>query len=1069
MDAVEEVSVHIAVLAIAPTGLDLGVIERATSAGHQIMDQEVVRDDEAAIHDQLVRWIADPDVDAVIVTGESARIAPALAELIQDTLPGFGDLQGVQCASTKVFMSSAGIDRILEYLANKPEAVPVSVRKKEITAGGSGVPPKPPAQGGDVTRVGQAGDVTRIAPAAPVVARNRSATGKNVIRKDADPPTRPIELAKLERQIALSSEQSANDAVTKQIDLAKVAADAADLIDDGWLDGGADDDILGTRETELPRVTTAEPIGRAKRPPTTPPPTVNTMDEAPTGSWGSFVREAQPGVAKAGPGDITTTKSQPVSEELIAQSRRDDATARTRSAPEGKSRSAPDTKTKWGPASGEAPTTPWPSGVGAPVVRSKSSAPESSRARTPTGRSASPPPRTRSGTGSQPTSPSPTPAMGSVTARPPASASGTAPPSRPGPQTPASGQPIAGSTSQALAALGSQTSAPESHAPGDAPVPSTNTWQQSVWGRSSPPTSPPDTRQDARPRSPSAAPAEPRAKSTSAAPPEPRAKSPSEPRSISSGEPRAKSPSEPRSMWSSEPRSKSPSEQPEPRSKSPSEPRSMWSSEPRSKSPSEPQAESHGMSSGESHGMSSGESRGISSGEPRSKSPSEPQAESRGMSPSEQPEPRAKSPSEQPEPRSKSPSAPQAPARDRRPQPPPPPPGARSRPITGAQPTTTSPPSPPPVAAAAAAVDESSEAAVVETSAQAASSPFAAPAAAAAAAAEPVPTDISSNGSSPAATAAAAETISAVTTKARQPTPPAFDHIDLRALTEQANRQGETTHPIKVRKSNLGLIIALLVLLGAGAIGAVLFLRSKEAPATGNAKPTEAKSEKAAATQIDAAVVATVSIDAPVEATKEPATGDATNEPNKGSATPTNTATTTGPTPSNTTNTTKTTGTGTATPANTTKTTTGTTKTTGKGSAAPAGSDADQPKASNPTGDPECDEVQCVMSKYDRPCCERYRPREPNAKPGIPEDLDKGMIRAGVETVKPRIIACGEEISTKGTVKVSVHVTDAGVVREASVTEAPSTELGECVAAALRKAKFAKSMNGASFVYPFVF
>jgi hypothetical protein len=38
-----------------------------------------------------------------------------------------------------------------------------------------------------------------------------------------------------------------------------------------------------------------------------------------------------------------------------------------------------------------------------------------------------------------------------------------------------------------------------------------------------------------------------------------------------------------------------------------------------------------------------------------------------------------------------------------------------------------------------------------------------------------------------------------------------------------------------------------------------------------------------------------------------------------------------------------------------------------------------------------------------------------------------------------------------------------------SVSDAPDTALGECVQDAVRKAKFSKSMNGATFTYPFVF
>ena len=127
--------------------------------------------------------------------------------------------------------------------------------------------------------------------------------------------------------------------------------------------------------------------------------------------------------------------------------------------------------------------------------------------------------------------------------------------------------------------------------------------------------------------------------------------------------------------------------------------------------------------------------------------------------------------------------------------------------------------------------------------------------------------------------------------------------------------------------------------------------------------------------------------------------------------------------------------------------------------------------ASVAPSDPTCDEVSCVLEKYARPCCARYKPKDSGFKPtiGIPEALDKSMVRAGVETVKPRVIACGEKIAAKGTVKVALVVGPDGGVKTASVVEAPEPTLGSCVAKALRAARFVKSSKGASFTYPFLF
>jgi hypothetical protein len=121
----------------------------------------------------------------------------------------------------------------------------------------------------------------------------------------------------------------------------------------------------------------------------------------------------------------------------------------------------------------------------------------------------------------------------------------------------------------------------------------------------------------------------------------------------------------------------------------------------------------------------------------------------------------------------------------------------------------------------------------------------------------------------------------------------------------------------------------------------------------------------------------------------------------------------------------------------------------------------------------ECDEVSCVLSKYDRPCCEKFKPKQggiaPRTASGVPEELDKSMVRAGIEKVKPRVVTCGEHAATKGTVKIAVKVAPEGNVTAASVVTSPDPALGECVAGAIKNAVFGKSVNGGSFTYPFVF
>ncbi len=124
-------------------------------------------------------------------------------------------------------------------------------------------------------------------------------------------------------------------------------------------------------------------------------------------------------------------------------------------------------------------------------------------------------------------------------------------------------------------------------------------------------------------------------------------------------------------------------------------------------------------------------------------------------------------------------------------------------------------------------------------------------------------------------------------------------------------------------------------------------------------------------------------------------------------------------------------------------------------------------------GDDDCDETACVLSKYDKPCCAKYKPADSAdltvRTGGVPDTLDKAMVRSGVNGVKPKVQKCGEKNPAKGTVKVSMTVSPDGVVTDASLADSPDTTLGECVVAAMKLAKFGKSVNGAQFTYPFVF
>lgn len=101
----------------------------------------------------------------------------------------------------------------------------------------------------------------------------------------------------------------------------------------------------------------------------------------------------------------------------------------------------------------------------------------------------------------------------------------------------------------------------------------------------------------------------------------------------------------------------------------------------------------------------------------------------------------------------------------------------------------------------------------------------------------------------------------------------------------------------------------------------------------------------------------------------------------------------------------------------------------------------------------------------------------PMPVPTAPEDaganagLDRSMITAGIAKVKAKIAACGTgpNAAIKGSVKIKVAVTPAGTVAAAEVLSAPAEALGACVANVLKTTTFAKTGQGGSFSYPFVF
>ncbi len=73
------------------------LVERLKSAGHDLADRDIVKDDPDAIANRFEAWIDDPKIDVVISTGGTGvtgrDITPeALATVVEKEIPGFGEM-----------------------------------------------------------------------------------------------------------------------------------------------------------------------------------------------------------------------------------------------------------------------------------------------------------------------------------------------------------------------------------------------------------------------------------------------------------------------------------------------------------------------------------------------------------------------------------------------------------------------------------------------------------------------------------------------------------------------------------------------------------------------------------------------------------------------------------------------------------------------------------------------------------------------------------------------------------------------------------------------------------------
>ena len=73
------------------------LVEALTAAGHRLHGRDLLPDDRYRLRARVSHWIADPEVDGILVTGGTGftgrdSTPEALLPLLDKTMPGFGEL-----------------------------------------------------------------------------------------------------------------------------------------------------------------------------------------------------------------------------------------------------------------------------------------------------------------------------------------------------------------------------------------------------------------------------------------------------------------------------------------------------------------------------------------------------------------------------------------------------------------------------------------------------------------------------------------------------------------------------------------------------------------------------------------------------------------------------------------------------------------------------------------------------------------------------------------------------------------------------------------------------------------
>lgn len=103
---------------------------------------------------------------------------------------------------------------------------------------------------------------------------------------------------------------------------------------------------------------------------------------------------------------------------------------------------------------------------------------------------------------------------------------------------------------------------------------------------------------------------------------------------------------------------------------------------------------------------------------------------------------------------------------------------------------------------------------------------------------------------------------------------------------------------------------------------------------------------------------------------------------------------------------------------------------------------------------------ECVLPEPE-PRTVRRRPAPPP-----PVSLTRDAIMASIAGVRREVEACAST-RADGFVTVRLRIAPSGAVSRVEIMKASTRRLGTCAAAALRRAWFPRTLDGASFVYPF--